>query len=171
MVLTRSPYLFMAIVKCLEPIKNPWLLSSICCLFPCQMTFLCMSSCTTHANTSPSVRVSWGTCLHADLALAPQIRCVSPDRHRRFRSCSSRAPNQSGSPRPSLRPPAEGSTGGRGGGLPSAGRGRGALQEDQSETARRTSRPLVWCSCSSSKPFLCKRFCAHLLWNYCISAI
>lgn len=143
MVLTRSPYLFMAMVKCLEPSKNPWLLSSICCLFPSQMTFLSMSSCTINANTSASVRVRVNGSTRASL-----ICSVSPDHRRRFCSCSSRSPTQSGPPRPSLKPPAEGSRGGRARGLPSAGRGRAALQEDQSETTT--------AECSSSKYFYAK---------------
>lgn len=52
LVLTRSPYLFMAIVNGLMPMKNLWLLSSMIRLFPSQMILLCMSSCAGREQTT-----------------------------------------------------------------------------------------------------------------------
>lgn len=53
--LTRSPYLFIAIVNGLMPMKNLWLLSSIIRLFSSQMILLCTSFCKEqHAAATPS---------------------------------------------------------------------------------------------------------------------
>lgn len=54
-VLTRSPYLFIAIVNGLMPMKNLWLLASIIRLFSSQMILLCSSFCKEHhAAATPS---------------------------------------------------------------------------------------------------------------------
>lgn len=52
LVLTKSPYLFIAIENGLIPMKNLWLLSSIIRLLSSQMAFLCTSSCVITQNTS-----------------------------------------------------------------------------------------------------------------------
>lgn len=64
LVLTRSPYLFMAIVNGLMPMTNLSLLSSMIRLFLSQMILLCMSSCAgreqiTHHRDTHVMWISW----------------------------------------------------------------------------------------------------------------
>lgn len=112
----------MAIVNGLIPIKNPWLLSSIICLFSSQMALLCMSSCMKSQNTSRKTQVNQRTCAIRALVLVfKSLESVSPV-HRRLRhGCSSRSPTQSGPPHLSLMLRATGRTAGERAELLSAG--------------------------------------------------
>lgn len=105
LVLTRSPYLFMAMVNGLMPMKNLWLLSSMILLFPSQMILLCMSSCTGREQTTHhrDTHVMW-------ISRSSCVEPSSPFHHRLHHVRSSRSPTLSGPLRPSLRPLAVGRT-------------------------------------------------------------
>lgn len=162
----------MAIVNCLMPMKNLWLLASIICLFSSQMILLRKSSCAMKHITE---RLGWiWQCMWSALVLifSMYFQSVSPFHRILCHICSSRSPTRSGSPHLSLTLRAVGRTAGQGAELLSAGSGHDALQRHHSGVTPFHINPPYNVTCSLWMSLLFKaESTACVLWHCSLCSI